>query len=200
MALLLIATGIASAVVLRSRGTTAPATASQPTAPGAPSTSIPIEPPPADRIASAREFDPQGDPPHSENTSEVRYAIDGKQSTRWRTVNYRNDPKLGGIKRGVGLVLDLGDPRVVSSVRVQLSGDGTDLQARVPNADPAGSTKPPMASDTQWRTVSTRSQAGTSAILTFAQPATTRFVLVYLTSLPREGSGYRGGIYEVEVL
>ena len=49
-------------------------------------------------------------------------------------MNYRNNPKLGGIKRGVGLVLDLGDPRVVSSVRVQLSGNGTDLQARVPNA------------------------------------------------------------------
>jgi putative peptidoglycan lipid II flippase len=28
---------------------------------------------------------------------------------------------------------------------------------------------------------------------------TTRFVLVYLTSLPREGGRYRGGISEVEV-
>jgi putative peptidoglycan lipid II flippase len=28
---------------------------------------------------------------------------------------------------------------------------------------------------------------------------TTRYVLVYLTSLPKEGNGYRGGIYEVEV-
>ena len=28
---------------------------------------------------------------------------------------------------------------------------------------------------------------------------TTRYVLVYLTSLPKEGRGYRGGIYEAEV-
>ena len=115
-------------------------------------------------------------------------------------MNYRNDPELGGIKRGVGLVLDLGDPTVVSSVRVRLSGNGTDLEARVPKTNPAGTTKPPMSSDARWRTVSTRSQAGSNAILTFAEPATTRFVLVYLTSLPKEGSGYRGGIYEVEVL
>ena len=33
-----------------------------------------------------------------------------------------------------------------------------------------------------------------------AEPVTTRYVLVYLTSLPKEGKGYRGGIYEVEVL
>ncbi len=32
------------------------------------------------------------------------------------------------------------------------------------------------------------------------QSVTTRYVLVYLTSLPKEGKGYRGGIYEVEVL
>ena len=42
-------------------------------------------------------------------------------------------------------------------------------------------------------------EAGATATLRLEQPATTRFVLVYLTSLPKEGSGYRGGIYEVEV-
>ncbi len=155
---------------------------------------------PADRIASAREFDPQGDPPNSENTAEVPLAIDGKSATRWRTVNYRNDPKLGGIKRGVGLVLDLGETRTVNTVKVQLSGQGTDLQIRIPKSDPAGTTKPPMSSDTRWRTVSKQTQAGASATLSVDQPAATRFVLVYLTSLPKEGSGYRGGIYEVEVL
>jgi putative peptidoglycan lipid II flippase len=35
--------------------------------------------------------------------------------------------------------------------------------------------------------------------LCWRESVTTRFVLVYLTSLPKEGSGYRGGIYEVEV-
>jgi putative peptidoglycan lipid II flippase len=57
-----------------------------------------------------------------------------------------------------------------------------------------------MSSDKQWRTVAADSKAGGSATLTTEQEVTTRYVLVYLTTLPKEGSGYRGGIYEVEVL
>ena len=44
-----------------------------------------------------------------------------------------------------------------------------------------------------------QSQAGDTATLRPDEPVTTRYVLVYLTSLPKEGAGYRGGIYEVEV-
>jgi putative peptidoglycan lipid II flippase len=196
MALLLIATGIASAVILRQRGGTTPAVAQS--APRDSASPPAIEPPPADGIASAREFDPQGDPPHTENPDEIRLAFDGSPQTRWRTVNYYG-PELGGIKRGVGLVFDLGEARVLREVRIRLSGNGTNVQARIPKTDAAGTTKPPMSSDARWRTVSTRSQAGGSATLRLEEPATTRFVLVYLTSLPKEGSGYRGGIYEVEV-
>ncbi len=57
-----------------------------------------------------------------------------------------------------------------------------------------------MSSDQRWRTVAAESKAGESVTLTAEQGVTTRYVLVYLTSLPKEGNGYRGGIYEVEVL
>jgi putative peptidoglycan lipid II flippase len=57
-----------------------------------------------------------------------------------------------------------------------------------------------MGSDNRWRTVASQSKAGASATLTAKQSVTTRYVLVYLTSLPKEGKGYRGGIYEVDVL
>jgi putative peptidoglycan lipid II flippase len=40
----------------------------------------------------------------------VKFAYDGNPSTRWRTVQYFGNPKLGNIKRGVGLVLDLDTP------------------------------------------------------------------------------------------
>jgi putative peptidoglycan lipid II flippase len=48
--------------------------------------------------------------------------------------------------------------------------------------------------------VGAESKAGGSATLTADEDVTTRYVLVYLTSLPKEGTGYRGGIYEVEVM
>ena len=198
LVLLLVVAGTVSAQVLSRRlsSSGAPTTAAAPSssAPG-PSTAPADQPVP---IVSARDFDPQGDT-REENREQVPLAIDGKPGTRWTTVTYKGNPKLGGIKRGVGLVLDLGEAQQVGSVRLRLSGDGTDVQARVPAQDPATTTTPPMGSDKDWRTVAARSGAGSSATLTLDQPVTTRFVLVYLTSLPREGSGYRGGIYEAEV-
>ena len=56
-----------------------------------------------------------------------------------------------------------------------------------------------MDSDGDWRSVAKQSKAGGTATLRPGEPVTTRYVLVYLTSLPKEGTGYRGGIYEVEV-
>jgi putative peptidoglycan lipid II flippase len=150
-------------------------------------------------IADARDFDPQGDD-KSENPDEVKFAYDGDAGTRWRTVEYYGNPRLGNIKRGVGLVLDLQSPQPVRSLHLTLSGTGTNVQFRVPKSDSSQISKPPMSSDRLWRTVAAESKAGGSATLTPEQEVTTRYVLVYLTSLPKEGTGYRGGIYEVEVL
>ncbi|SDV00974.1 putative peptidoglycan lipid II flippase [Microlunatus sagamiharensis] len=198
LCLVLVVAGTVSAQVLSRRLGSSPApstSAAAPTTSDAPTT-LPADQPV--RVVSARDFDPQGDT-REENREQVPLAIDGKDDTRWTTVTYKGNPKLGGIKRGVGLVLDLGEAQQVGSVRLLLSGDGTDVDLRVPATDPAGTTTPPMTSDRSWSSVATRSDVGSSATLTLDQPVTTRYVLVYLTSLPREGSGYKGGIYEAEV-
>jgi len=197
LCLLLVVAGAVSAQVLSRRLGADPA----PVTSSAPPTSAAAPAPPsgeAVKVVSARDFDPQGDT-REENRDEVPLAVDGKTSTRWTTVTYKGNPKLGGIKRGVGLVLDLGSAQQVGSVKLRLSGDDTDVQLRVPADSPATTTSAPMGSDKSWRSVASRSDAGSSATLTPDQPVTTRFVLVYLTSLPKEGSGYRGGIYEAEV-
>jgi putative peptidoglycan lipid II flippase len=198
LAVLLIAAGIISALILDRRISSAPepqtsrdqqSTAAQPS-PAQPSKLI---------VANARDFDPQGDD-QTENPDEVKFAYDGDPATRWRTVQYFGNPKLGNLKRGVGLVLDLETPQPVRSLHLTLSGTGTTVQFRVPKSDPSQTAKPPMSSDKRWRTVAAESKAGGSATLTAEQDVTTRYVLVYLTSLPKEGTGYRGGIYEVEVV
>jgi len=197
LVLVLVVAGVVSAQVLSRRLGADPA----PTASSAPPTSAPAPGTPSGevvKIASVRDFDPQGDT-REENRDQVGLAIDGKDATRWSTVTYKGNPRLGGIKRGVGLVVDLGAAHQVGSVKLRLSGDDTDVQLRVPASDPATTTTAPMGSDKSWRTVASRSGAGSSATLTPDSPVTTRFVLVYLTSLPKEGSGYKGGIYEAEV-
>ncbi len=199
LAVLLIAAGMVSAMVLDRRIAAAPpATASS--SPSA-STSASAPPPKAGPLAivAGRDFDPQGDD-RTENPGEVKLAFDGDPKTRWRTVRYIGDPKLGNIKRGVGLVLDLGTAQPVRAAQLSLSGTGTSVELRVPAGDPAQTAKPPMDSDRSWRTVAAATKAGSKVTLTAQQSVTTRYVLVYLTSLPKEGEGYRGGIYEVAVL
>ena len=200
LVLLLAVVGVVGALALGARGGSAadqrPGTAAPPAA--APTTAAPsaaaVLP-----VVGARDFDPQGSDDQRENPGEVRLAHDGDLGTRWRTLEYRGNPHLGGLKRGVGLVLDLGSAQPVGSVQVSLSGRGTDLELRVPKSDPAGTTRAPYGSDADWRAVATDRDAGSRSTLTPDAPVTTRFVLVYLTSLPEEGGRYRGGISEVVV-
>ncbi len=198
LAVLLIAAGIISAIILDRRLSTSPEPTASSEQTGTTSNRAPTEPKKL-TIADGRDFDPQGED-KTENPDEVSFAYDGDATTRWRTLQYLGNPKLGNLKRGVGLVLDLDTPQPVRAVHLTLSGTGTTVQFRVPKSDPAQTTTAPMSSDKRWRTVAAESNAGQSATLTAEQGVTTRFVLVYLTSLPKEGSGYRGGIYEVEVL
>lgn len=195
LAVLLIAAGVISAIILDRRLSALgePNASSEQTADRAPAKPKKLT------IASARDFDPQGED-KTENPDEVRLAYDGDPATRWRTVQYFGSPQLGNLKRGVGLVLDLDAPQPVRSVQLKLSGAGTAVEFRVPETDPAQTPKAPMSSDKRWRTVAAESKADQSATLTAEQDVTTRYVLVYLTSLPKEGNGYRGGIYEVEVM
>lgn len=195
LTVLLIAASIAAALMLNNRLVAA----SEPDVSKPPGASVPAEVPSGPvTIQAVRDFDPQASPP-SENPDEVKLAWDGDAKTRWRTVEYRGTPKLGNLKRGVGLVLDLGSAQPVRSVELSLSGKGTAVELRVPKGDASQITTPPMSSDKSWVGVAAESKAGSSVTLTPTQPVSTRYVLVYLTSLPKEGNGYRGGIYEVVV-
>jgi putative peptidoglycan lipid II flippase len=198
LAVLLIAAGIISAIILDRRLSSSPEPQASSEQTGTTADRAPTKPTKL-TIADARDFDPQGED-KTENPDEVSLAYDGNPATRWRTVQYFGNPKLGNLKRGVGLVLDLSAPQSVRSVQLKLSGTGTAVEFRVPQTDPSQTPKPPMNSDKRWRTVAAESKAGESVTLTAEQGVTTRYVLVYLTSLPKEGNGYRGGIYEVEVM
>ena len=197
LVLLLTGVGLVAGLVLNDQLGATPDPGADPTA-ATPAASAPAEAAVLP-VTSGRDFDPRGAAPKRENPGEVPLAFDGDPATRWRTVAYLGNPEFGGLKRGVGLVLDLGSVQPVSSVAVTLSGGGTDLDLRVPRQDPAGTTRAPLTSDADWQVVASDTGAGRSSTLTPDAPVTTRFVLVYLTSLPEEGGRYRGGISEVVV-
>lgn len=149
--------------------------------------------------AGVRVFDPQGtgaNDPNDENNDQAARAIDGDPKTSWATQRYLGNPKFGGLKRGLGLIVDLGEVKQVTSVDVTVTGR-TALQLRVPEQEGAN---PPMSSDGQWRQVAAATGSGTVALTPESDAAVrTRWVLVYLTSLPADSGGYRGRVAEVVV-
>lgn len=150
-------------------------------------------------VDSIKDFDPSADGGNNqENPDQAGRAVDGNPATAWQTVTYLGNPKLGGLKPGVGLVLDLGKPEAIGSVKLTLQGSPTAVEIRVPDGNVSAA---PMSGVKQWRVVAANPSAGTSVTLTPAAKVTSRWVLVYLTSLPKVASGkYRGAVAEVSVL
>ena len=145
-------------------------------------------------IAAVSDLDPPPQGNGEENADLAPLAADGDPSTAWQTVEYYRDPRLGLLKDGVGLVVDLGAPQEVSAVDVVLQGRPTSLDLL---AAPEGS-GPPEGVD-GLDTVSSASDVGGEVVLELDEPVTTRYLVVWLTSLPPSDGGYRGRIAEIVV-
>ncbi|MBP8919247.1 MAG: murein biosynthesis integral membrane protein MurJ [Micropruina sp.] len=150
-------------------------------------------------IAKATDFDPTDDRGSGfENPRLIARATDNDLDSAWLTERYRGDPRLGRLKPGVGLVLDLGSVRSVSQVSVGVIGNGTAIELRAPSD--LAAKQAPMRSQAEWTVLTGVPKATGTAVLKLSQPVKTRFLLVYLTSLPPEsGSYYQGGITNIEV-
>ena len=148
-------------------------------------------------ITAVTDFDPVVDGGSGdENSAEATLAVDDDPATAWETEVYYNNPKFGGLdKPGVGLLVDLGGQVSVGEVRVSLIDTGASVELR---AAPGVDAVPESASE--FETVDEAAPAGKRVVLRPAQSLTTRYLLVYLTSLPEESPDrYRGRIAEVDV-
>ncbi|MTE20005.1 serine/threonine protein kinase [Streptomyces sp. TRM43335] len=153
--------------------------------PGADPTGKPV------KVSAAHAFDPLGD--GAENGDDADAAIDGDTGTSWPTVPYFGNPRLGNLKDGVGLILDLGKPQQVSSIEVTFRG-----RTSVDFLAAAKDTTALPTSVGDFSKVS--SGTGEKVELRAKKPITTQYVLVWLTELPMSPEGnYRGRIAEVEV-
>lgn len=146
------------------------------------------------RLRAASDFDPQGD--LSENPEEALWAIDSNPGTTWTTSQYAGDPQLGNLKNGVGLLLDLGTPQQATSMRVTFGDAPTQYEIW---AAPQGTTDTPTQLSELRRLASRQAFSAVSRVQ-FPASVETRYLLVWLTSLPEEVPGYyRGVIRDIEV-
>jgi len=139
---------------------------------------------------TATDIDPQGDPPE-ENPDLAPLVVDGDPETSWRTETYLQNFGPGGLKTGAGVTLDLGGVHQVSAVDLTLVGAPTGASVFVSNKAPTDVTG--------LKPVATETLDGPRGRITLAKPATGRFLVVWLTSIPTVDGGFRGEIAEVVV-
>lgn len=193
-ALLLLGLGLLSWQVITATAQPGRPAPAQPAESARPADPEPAGSPPGAPVPVVRavDFDPEGSN-GEEYPDRVPGALDGDPDTAWTTEEYYNSP-LGGLKSGVGLVLDLGGRREVATVSLRLLGWGSDVELR---AAPAAEL--PADAD-GFAVVADAEQVGSLVTLRPEEPVRARYLLVWFTSLPLSGEDrYRGGIADVQV-
>jgi hypothetical protein len=119
---------------------------------------------------AASSYDPFGDD-RTENESEVPNATDGNPATYWSTDHYFSQ-NLGGLKPGVGIVLDAGRP--VSLSRLTLRSDTPGFTAQIK----AGS-----SASGPFDAVSDSQVVGTDTTFDLSPQGDARYYLIWITNL-----------------
>jgi hypothetical protein len=108
-----------------------------------------------------------------------------QDGTAWRTQTYVS-PDFGGLKDGVGLVLDVGAPRTVGRVTFDVVGAPMAVELR------AGDSSSGSASG--FQRVATESSASGSTTLTVKGGGQHRYWVIWVTKLGAADGGYRAVI------
>jgi hypothetical protein len=139
------------------------------------------------RISKASGFDPQGD--GSEKDNLAKFAYDSKTSTGWTSDTYKS-PAWGGLKKGLGLLVDLGADKTVHSATLTIGGQGAKISIY------ALTSKDTLTGAT---VLARKSGAEGTFTLTFAKPATTQYVSIWFSTPGKFNDGYRAEVDDVRL-
>ncbi len=109
-----------------------------------------------------------------ERNKRAELAADADGTTAWLTRKYKT-PTVGD-KGGVGLIVDLGSPKQLSTIDLDLVGFGTDVDIRV--ADQI------LDDPDLWTDFASVNDAGPEITLRSPRSVTGQYVLIWFTGLP----------------
>jgi hypothetical protein len=128
--------------------------------------------------ASVTVYNPLGSS-GDDDPADASKAIDGSASTFWHTSYYLGH-QFGNLKKGTGLMLDMGRPVRLSQLRVQFgSSCCTHVLIEVGNSNTAST-----AALSTFTPVQSSSAAQGSTTFNVTKQATGRYVLIWITDLP----------------
>jgi hypothetical protein len=144
-----------------------------------------------------RVVDPNG---ARDELRDVAFVVDGDEETEWKTHHYRNNPKFGGLKPGMGILINLGKPRAVTSVRVQFTAAGATTQMRFGTEDQGNSETSDKKIHQTYQSLGEPEVAKANwAFGQFDETKKYQYLMVWITQLPAEGSGFQIGVQEIAV-
>jgi eukaryotic-like serine/threonine-protein kinase len=142
------------------------------------------------QVVDGSDHDPFGGGEHPDRVPE---AFDDDPDTYWRTQQYRGNPELGGLKPGVGIWLDLGEPHPITDLVVSTTNPGASFTVFVGDAPPSGDVAPE-----DWGTaVAEVADAGDDERIELEEATEGQVWMLWFTSLPEDGGRYRATVSEV---
>ena len=131
-----------------------------------------------------------------DNSGEAAAAIDGSTTTDWHSQFYIGNPVFGGLKKGTGLLLDMGTQVKLSQLEVQFGSTCcTSVQIGIGNSDSP-------ASQSGFTTVASSAKAVAATKFNVSGSAKGRYVLLWFSSLPPlsgNSNEYEAQVYNVVV-
>jgi hypothetical protein len=138
-------------------------------------------------LVAASILDPQGD---GGELKDADKAIDKIPATAWETATYRGTADYGHLKKGMGVIVDLGAAKRVKELTVQFDAPGA--TAQVYAADSLGTDISSFSSVSAQQTASE-----STAKFTINAPADQRYIVLWITSLHPDGGGFAVGVREI---
>jgi hypothetical protein len=143
------------------------------------------------------------DPPRGKRDElrDVAYLVDGDEETEWKTHHYYGNPKFGGLKPGMGILIDLGEPRQVTSIRVQFTAAGATVQMRHGTSDPGASSNGDKKIGETYQNLGEPTVAEANWVFGgFDETQKYQYLMVWITEMPQDGSeGYQIGVQEISI-
>ena len=136
-------------------------------------------------ILSATGFDPQGD--QQENNSQAARVYDGNPATTWTSELYAT-PQFGNLKKGVGLLLDLGQPTSLNKITIDLANGPVDVTVYA-------ATSPSIQGAAVIGAVNAAS--GRIQLKATTVVPKSQFVIVWFTALAPDGGQFGASISEI---
>lgn len=150
---------------------------------------------------SASGFDPLNlSDSGNENSAQAPYVLSGTGGG-WASQDYKT-PKFGGIKAGVGLILDMGKSVKITKVQVRFgTAPGAIVQLKVGDSG----LRSAQTLNSMQTVVPSSILSGGTATFTVTHPVAGRYLLIWFTKLPRDPSSfspkypYAAHVYTVSV-